>query len=282
VKRRHQIDDPRRRAAHHLAQLVRPHAAFAHGERHQVRPRVREEIHRPQVGRGFERDRVAALEKERRDQTDRLLRAARDQDLPFGRRKAASFQAGRDRAPQLRKSRRQVPVIPREPRDSVLQREDFSRDRAGPRKVGAEKLDRPAGALDEAPVNRVPPERRRFVSRSDGAPRARANAGAAAAPALEPPLLPQNFVRRDDGRPAHRQESRKVAFRGNARARRHIAPQDGRAQTVRQTLIDGARRLGPGSERVDELVLGQLPAGRDGRTHPLCSHGSVHFLQSGY
>src|SRR5439155_9201763 len=176
------------------------------------RARVGEDVDRLEVSRRFERYGVAFLEEELRDEADRLLSAARDQDLVVARRETTRVQPRRDRATQLGKSGRQVTVTSREPRHSVFQRDELFRDGAGARKVRAEELDRSARSLDQAPVDRVTAKRWRLVAGRRRPPGRRAHAGAASLTGLEPSLLAQDFVRGHDRRPADREKARQVSL----------------------------------------------------------------------
>ena len=146
-----------------VAQSFGADPPIADRKRDEVGARIREQVHRAEVGRGLECDRISALKEERRDEPDRLLRAARDQDLLFPGRQPAGVEPGGDRAPQLGQARGQVSVVSREPRDPVLQGEDLPGDRSRAGKVRAQELDRPAGTLDQASIDRVAPKRGRLV-----------------------------------------------------------------------------------------------------------------------
>jgi len=140
------------------------------------------------------------------------------------------------RHPGKEKTGRQVTVVSCEPRDSLFQRDELSGDRAGPRKVRAQKLDRSAGALDQAPVHRVPSKRRRLVTGRRAA-RRRTHTRAASLPGLEPAFLAKGFVRGHHRRPADSEQAREISLRRDATSRLEVAPQDCRAQAVRETPV---------------------------------------------
>ena len=265
VKRRHEIGQPRRRAMNDFAEGFRAHSAPADRKRNEVGARVGEDVHRPEVGRRFERHGIAFLEEKLRDETDRLLGAARDEDLILARRQPSRVQPSRDRAAQLRKTGRQVTVVSCEPRDSLFQRDELSGDCAGPRKVRAQKLDRSAGALDQAPVHGVPSKRRRLVAGRRRATRRRAHTRAASLPGLEPAFLAKGFVRGHHRRPADGEQAREVSLRRDATSRLEVASQDCRAQAVRETPVHRTGGLRPGAERIDEVEFRRRPSGHCAR-----------------
>ena len=207
-------------------------------------------------------DGFAALDEQGARQPDRLLGAVRDEHLVFAGLEAGGREVPRDRPAQCRETHRQVSGPLRELAQRLLvDPRRLARENVRRRKVRAEKLDRSARALGEAPPDRVAAEGAGRVLAQEqhrGPRRGAAHAGPASLAALDPAVLPKLLVGRDDRRPRNREAGGEDALGRQPLAGADLAPADRAPNGRREPAIHRSAAVGPAAQRADE-ALGRHP-----------------------
>nr|WP_029554079.1 hypothetical protein [Verminephrobacter aporrectodeae] len=234
----------------HGAPLLDPQAGFVNGDRDHVRAREHEAVARADMPGVFKPDPVARVDQHFRDQLERVLRAADDEDLPgvagdpavhaqMGGNGLAQAQLAMRLGVAEHRLARVAPMLARQPEPLR------HRKRVEGRHPGRERLVlvHQAGAELPGQRNRLRqfrardgPDVQRRVGGRDARVQGRADMGAGADPGFEQALGDQPLKGLDDGR------ARDPEFARHGARRRQAVPR--RQRSVEQQVFELAINLG--------------------------------------